>query len=811
MKPMNIKTILAMLVAVMGIHCALAQQPHVYINPGHGGHDADDRNVVVPPFEHGDTMGFWESNSNLWKGFALQEMLKKKGYKTSISRIRNRTADDLNLSTIVALCNSSGADVFYSIHSNATGAGEHYRINFPLGLYRGYTGSPVVPGSDQLAKDLGVYLLANQSTVWSENNYRIAGDWTFYPEWNNQGLGVLRGNNAVSMLDEGSFHDYYPETYRLINHDYDWVEGFNFSLGADRFFGRLENYSDDLEGIVTGNLRDDRLLRDVTWVLLGDDKRQPINGATVRLLDEEGNEVQTTTTDNIENGIYLFKYVRPGNYSVEVSHPEHFSQTKQVVVTSNAPTYCNFDLKRVRNTPPEVLSYSPVWSEGDPAELCVEPIVLQFNWDMDIEATEAALEIEPAVEGSFRWEDTNYRLVFTPNDAYQTNTLYTVTLHKSACHGGGTPMEQDFTFQFMTQSRSHLNTLALWPRNNCQVHYKTPNVEFRTDSLLQAKDLFNLFHVYDKNGTELEWSKRQIKNNKRGDNYGYIRLPLLHDLVPGDEYSVKIEREVSDTAGIHLPVEMSYKFVAADMGVEKPETELLYDGEDASGVTVSGTYKSASVSTSSTHLFGSKSLQVKWDFTDDSDTEVEPDLWLGMVSDQVFSAGDTLCVHVWGDMSCNKLQAVFLPTSDGDTPALPGIDLFDVCTLDFHGWQYIQMVVPYGYSKFSGFNMAPIDKRMGVSGTLLIDNVLYKKGMPNSGIDRVTLDNVQVGPVPASDYIVASADTRIQGVELLDLGGKAVVRNATNYVNVADIPAGVYLLRVYVNGLVSTHKVAVKH
>lgn len=176
MKPMNFKTILAMLVAVMGIHCALAQQPHVYINPGHGGHDADDRNVVVPPFAQGDTMGFWESNSNLWKGFALREMLKKKGYKTSISRIRNRTADDLNLSTIVALCNSSGADVFYSIHSNATGAGEHYRINFPLGLYRGYTGSPIVPGSDQLAKDLGVYLLANQSTVWSENNYRIAGD-----------------------------------------------------------------------------------------------------------------------------------------------------------------------------------------------------------------------------------------------------------------------------------------------------------------------------------------------------------------------------------------------------------------------------------------------------------------------------------------------------------------------------------------------------------------------------------------------------------------------------------------------------------
>ena len=26
----------------------------VYINPGHGGHDADDRNVVIAPYTQGD-------------------------------------------------------------------------------------------------------------------------------------------------------------------------------------------------------------------------------------------------------------------------------------------------------------------------------------------------------------------------------------------------------------------------------------------------------------------------------------------------------------------------------------------------------------------------------------------------------------------------------------------------------------------------------------------------------------------------------------------------------------------------------------
>ena len=75
MKKNILKTAL-MLLAAVGGPAALAQTPHVYINPGHGGHDSDDRNVPCPPFAAGDTAGFWESNASLKKGFALQEMLR---------------------------------------------------------------------------------------------------------------------------------------------------------------------------------------------------------------------------------------------------------------------------------------------------------------------------------------------------------------------------------------------------------------------------------------------------------------------------------------------------------------------------------------------------------------------------------------------------------------------------------------------------------------------------------------------------------------------------------------------------------------
>lgn len=73
----------------------------IYINPGHGGYDANDRNVVIPPFKSGDPNGFWESSSNLHKGLYLKEMLDSHGASTAISRVTNTTEDDLPLSQIV--------------------------------------------------------------------------------------------------------------------------------------------------------------------------------------------------------------------------------------------------------------------------------------------------------------------------------------------------------------------------------------------------------------------------------------------------------------------------------------------------------------------------------------------------------------------------------------------------------------------------------------------------------------------------------------------------------------------------------------
>lgn len=810
-------------VAVLGM-IADDEAPRVYINPGHGGHTANDRNVVVPGFAPGDTAGFWESNSNLKKGFALMEMLNKKGYTTFISRVGNDEEDDLPLSTIVALCNQSGADVFYAIHSNATGYGDYYNVNFPMGIYRGYTGEPQVPGSDSLAACLGPQLIANKSTVWSDPTYRITGDWTFYPSWGKQGLGVLRGNNAVSMLNEGSFHDYFPETYRLLNNDYCWVEGWNFSIGADRYFNRLDNYG---YGIVTGNIRDDRLLRTVYYSTLGADKRISLNGAIAKLMNEQGEVVQTCVTDSLQNGIYLFKFVAPGTYTIEASSPTHVMTVKEVEVKANATTYCNFDLQRVRDTAPEVTSYSPVWNEGDEPVACNEPVVLNFNWDMDTPSTEAAFSISPAVDGQFTWEDANYRLVFTPTDAYDTDTEYTVTLGKSAQHGGGTPMVNDFTMKFKTMSRNHIYPLAVFPYEGAQAHYKAGlAIEFRTDSLLDAHNLFSYFHVYDKAGNELAYNKRNIKNNKKGDKYGYCRLSLLKPLQVGEDYRLVVDKMLCDTVGLHLTDSLTYHFTAVDAGVAK-EGVVVEDFEDESKFVIElpthdGAPEVNLKNSAADKLFGDKSLQLDYtfhDWTTEEDAHGSDDWYSSHIpisikepSETTFTQGDAIGIHICGDMSYNTLEAVFIPTDNEHGEERKSLELSKV---DYHGWHYatvqLDTILEAGRNyRLTEIRLSKNSSRMGYSGSLKFDNLLKLAG---SGIADQRRDNstVSIAPNPASDYVVASADAFIEKVELLNANGQLVAQTASNYINVSDIPSGVYLLKVHVSGTVTTRKVMVIH
>lgn len=775
----------------------------IYINPGHGGHDADDRNVVIEPFAAGDPEGYWESNSNLTKGLYLYNMLKSDGFNVYISRTTNTSADDLGLSTICALANKTNADFFFSIHSNATGTSS--RVNFPLMLYRGYDNEPQWPNALKMGEILGKHLYENGVTVWT-NNLAIRGDWSFY-SWGTAGLGVLRNLAVDGMLSEGSFHDYIPETYRLMNDDFMYLEAWHFRKAIYEYF--------DLEpattGLIIGRINDSRLLRNVSYARFGEDVLSTIDGAKVELFDASGNKLSECTTDKLYNGVYAFRDLNPGTYHIKVSADEHYDYENDVIVAPNEATYANVKLNMVRSTPPVVTSYSPVWKEGDEPMLCNTPIVFNFNWDMDRESTEKAFSITPAVEGEFVWSDANFTMTFKPTKPYNISTEYTVKLDVTAEHAGGMKMENPVEFKFLTTNRNFMEMLGNYPKDGDKVHYKGAALELRFDMFPNVVPILNQISATDSKGNTLSFNKRSMKYSKKGDAYGYFRLPVTGDLTVGENYHLVISSEVGDKDGITLQHGYEIDFTAVDASEDTGDltvidglddvTPYVYNEDQSVGVTK----VTVGAGGSSMKLIGTNSLKV--DYTLQSDLDVPGEVMISRSEGtaETVTPSDLLSVRVYGDLTANELYAQF--TSE------TAVKYVKIATLDFLGWENIDVVLtdlegsaPY---ELTGFKIVETPSLMSKAGVVYIDNVAKHK---DAGVENVEVSNITIHPNPASEYIIANGDALVKSLELTSMNGQLVMKASGNVLNVSETPAGTYLVKVTMaSGITTVKKVIIRH
>ena len=344
----------------------------IYINPGHGGYDSNDRSIWTIPVPEVWTSpdGYWESKSNLVKGLALKELLEAAGATVIISRTDNTSGirdgeqfvggGDRDLSEIAEEANANNVDHFLSIHSNALNT----TTNYLLLLYHGYNDQPTIAQSLPMVQSSGLSQINNPLTVWTSPTPMLRGDFTFYGD--NLGLGVLRPLTVPGFLSEGSFHDYPPETHRLMNNDFCRLE-------AIRFFQHFHNYfKRDMPttGTIAGFVKSENELVDIlnqpkfTYSPGSDDQWLPLNEATVKLLNADGSQVlQTYITDNWYNGIYAFYDLKPGNYKLSFSLENYESKTVDVTVTASEITYSKAFLKNINIIVPDY----PAPEQGDGA------------------------------------------------------------------------------------------------------------------------------------------------------------------------------------------------------------------------------------------------------------------------------------------------------------------------------------------------------------------------------------------------------------------------------------------------------------
>lgn len=765
----------------------------IYINPGHGGYDSDDRNIQIYPYAYGDSLGYWESKSNLYKGLHMYHILDSLGTKAYISRIKNRTEDDRGLYDIAYEANELGCDLFFAIHSNA---GEN--VNYPLMLYREESvGTPRYPKAIDLSNILWDQLHSSKLSLWTMDNRYVSGDLTFYPQWGTSGLGVLRRLYVVGLLSEGGMHEHRPEAHRLMNMDFCWLEAWHFVKAIMEYYDTEDRF---VTGNVAGIVYDNHNTRQETlnidrYTTFGRDTNKPLNGALVRLVDYNGNEIQHRITDNDNNGVFVFRNVAPGNYAVEVSIDGYYTKTDSVTVTANEVTYNDMPMVLKREQPLEVVSYSPK-VESSELVSCATTIELKFNTDVDEESLKKAATISPAVDGEWTFSDSYHIATFTPAVSFGVNTHYTVTISTDAktpdIYYSKPNLQEPFVFEFNTMGRNRLEMVAKYPSEGDAVHYEKPSLEFRFDKTLNASNIFNLIKVTDEQGNALTINRRSSTYNKLSNGYGNVTAVLSSDLTVGGKYKVTLDKDIKDSEGIPLGEEVTINFTAENQGashegdvLEDFETENIFAGntDESKGVNDTPSYYRYT----SKHLFDNAAGRFAYDFTNAKDGVA---VWDYKGEYKALTNEMKLGMYVFGDMNNHELQLGF--TSGTDTKYVK------VCDVDFLGWRYFdvkldELSTDFEYS-LTKVKIVQRNSLYAQKGGVNIDNILYSK---TGGVGETFADSgIGIYPNPAADVVTisgADSDTR---VEIYNLAGVLVKTATGNTVSVKSLPEGMYLLKI---------------
>ncbi len=345
-----------------------AQSYKVYLNPGHGSWGPNDRPLATIPYPmlestgRPDTCGFYESNTNLWKAFECGDRLKATGkFKMKYSRRKNgpypyvsgaSNEDKYNrpLSVIAAEVDTWGADLFLSIHSNASSDGS--TANYPLFLYRGTDAENSVKTSRDMAETIWPYLHEIMSAGFEYSSHyksskNIRGDVDFYhSSWtNNKGyvgyLGVLM-HGCPGFLSEGYFHTYQPSRHRALNEDWCRAEGYRYARGIKEYFGVDRDTLGCIMGEVRTKATSTSTLNYYNYASGTNDAYLPLNGTTVRLTDRMRNIISTYQVDQNYNGIYVFNDLEPGVYYVDVyceGYATQQSRKNGITVRANTTAY----------------------------------------------------------------------------------------------------------------------------------------------------------------------------------------------------------------------------------------------------------------------------------------------------------------------------------------------------------------------------------------------------------------------------------------------------------------------------------------
>ncbi len=422
---------LIFLFSTVAVSAADLSNIKVCIDPGHGSYGPNDRPMATIPYPMLSStgrpeigVGFYESNTNLWKAEKLDEMLRAAGATVYMTHTVCGGTEEENppynpsLSARAAMAQSNNVDYFISIHSNASKeeTDNEYLVNY-LALYTSSWSSLTTTQKNKntdLARKAWPFAfeaMGEGLEIKSHYTYDNTNLITF-------NYAVLR-HSRPAMLVEGWFHTYQPARHRALNKDFCRQEGVRYYRAIADYF-KVTGSEVDSKGYIMGVVKsqDQKMTRSknlskTSWFYRTGthDQYVPLNGATVELLDADGESVTrdgnpvTYTVDNNYNGVFVFEDLEPGTYQVRATCANHKALTRTVTVEANKTQYPIMLLA-------EGTDITPLSSLG-----------VEWNWNAALTSS----PIKGIIRRTLQYEDN---IIVLTHDENRTPHIYAINQRK---------------------------------------------------------------------------------------------------------------------------------------------------------------------------------------------------------------------------------------------------------------------------------------------------------------------------------------------------------------------------------------------
>jgi N-acetylmuramoyl-L-alanine amidase len=195
----------------------------IFLDPGHGGSDRKNKS------KSGKIV---EADVNLRVALYLKEYLEEAGSEVIMSR-NDDSAIPLNTRSNKA--NSSGADIFISIHHNAGGNAEDYASDYTSTYYHSTEDNF---NYEPCNRDLARYIQRDLSYVMRTSGGLGSFDGTYsdYVNFPKMGYAVLRNSKIPAVLVECAFHTSRFEEARLGFEEFNEIQAWGIFKGIGKYF-----------------------------------------------------------------------------------------------------------------------------------------------------------------------------------------------------------------------------------------------------------------------------------------------------------------------------------------------------------------------------------------------------------------------------------------------------------------------------------------------------------------------------------------------------------------------------------------------